>query len=84
MKTQTSVRSLRKPVLHTAGWLLLAITIWLFSSMASAQAQTQAPAQPAMPALFVEDTSPKALVPTTEAFREGSRPSSEPVSTTLN
>ncbi len=44
MNTQTSVRSLRKPALHTAGWLLLAITIWLFSSMASAQAQTRAPA----------------------------------------
>ena len=70
MKTGTSVRSLQKPILHTAGWLLLAITIWLFGSMASAQAQTQAPAKPAMPALFLEDTSPKALVPTTEAFRE--------------
>lgn len=70
MKTQTSVRSLRKPVLHTAGWLLLAITLWLFSSMASAQAQTQAPAIPAMPALFLEDTSLKTLVPTTEALRE--------------
>lgn len=70
MKTQTSVRSLRKPALHTAGWLLLAITLWLFSAMASAQAQTQAPAKQAMPALFLEDTSPKGLVPTTEAFRE--------------
>lgn len=70
MKTQTSVRSLRKPALHTAGWLLLAITLWLFAAMASAQAQTQAPAKPAMPALFLEDNSPKPLVPTTEAFRE--------------
>lgn len=53
MKTQTSVRSLRKPVLHTAGWLLLAITLWLFSSMASAQAQTPAPAKQSIPALIL-------------------------------
>lgn len=72
MTTRTSVRALQKPLLHTVGWLLLAITIWLFASTANAQAQTQpaAPAKPAMPALFLEDTSPKALVPTTEAFRE--------------
>lgn len=70
MKTETSVRSLRKPALHSAGWLLLAITLWLFSSMASAQAKTQAPAKQPMPALFLEDNSPKPLVPTTEAFRE--------------
>ena len=70
MKAETSVRSRQKPIRHTAAWLLLAITIWLFGSMANAQAQTQAPAKPAMPAQFLEDTSPKALVPTTEAFRE--------------
>ncbi|MDZ4103883.1 MAG: hypothetical protein U1E12_19620 [Hydrogenophaga sp.] len=73
MKTQTSVRSLRKPVLYTAGWLLLAITIWLFGSIASAQAQTQALAQQAMPALFLEDTGPKPLLPTTETFREAAK-----------
>jgi hypothetical protein len=78
MKTETSVRSLRKPALQTAGWLLLAITLWLFSAMASAQAQTQAPTKQAMPALFVEDTSPKALVPTTEAFREAVKTPCQP------
>jgi len=36
--------------------LLLAITIGLFGSMANGQAQTQAPAKPAMPSLFLEDT----------------------------
>lgn len=53
MKTQTAVRSIQKPILHTAGWLLLAITTWLFGSMVSAQAQTQAAAEPAMPALVL-------------------------------
>lgn len=70
MNSLTATRSIRKPLLHSAAWLLLAITLWLFAAVASAQAQTQAPAKQAMPALFLEDTSPKALVPTTEAFRE--------------
>lgn len=70
MKTTIVVRSLQKPIFLAAGWLLLGITILLFGAMASAQAQTQAPAKQAMPALFLEDTSPRPLVPTTEAFRE--------------
>lgn len=70
MNSLTATRSIRKPLLQSAGWLLLAITLWLFAAMASAQAQTQAPASPARPALFLEDTSPKALVPTVAAFRE--------------
>ena len=70
MNSLTATRSIREPLLQSAAWLLLAVTLWLFAAMASAQAQTQAPAKPAMPALFLEDTSPKALVPTTEAFRE--------------
>lgn len=41
MKAQTSLRSLRKPGLHTAGWLLLAITLWLFGSMAIGQGPTR-------------------------------------------
>ena len=68
MKTQTSIRSLQKSVFHTVGWMLLVITLWLFSDIASAQAQ--AAPKPAMPVLFLEDASPKAMVPTTEAFRE--------------
>ena len=46
MKTRTLVRSLPNPipVLRTAGWLLLTITIWLFGSIASAQAHTLAAA----------------------------------------
>ena len=70
MRTRTSVRSFQRPIAHAAGWLLLAVTIWLFGFMGSAQAQPQARAKPAMPALFLEDSSPKSLVPTTEAFRE--------------
>jgi len=70
MNSMTATRSIRKPRLQSAGWLLLAVTLWLFAAMASAHAQTQAPAKPAMSALFLEDTSPKALVPTIAAFRE--------------
>lgn len=70
MTTPTALRAFQKPLPHTVGWLLLAITLWLFVSMANAQTQAQTPAKPAMPALFLEDTSPKTLVPTTEAFRE--------------
>ena len=77
MNSLTAPRSIRKPLLHSAAWLLLAITLWLFAAVANAQTQTQtqtqAPAKPAMPALFLEDTSPKALVPTVEAFREAVR-----------
>jgi len=53
MKTETAARSLQKPILYTAGWLLLAITVALFGFMASAHAQTQAPADRAMSALSV-------------------------------
>lgn len=70
MNTQTSIRSFQGSRLRAAGWLLLTITIWLFASVPLAQAQTQGAAKPAMPALFLEDTSPKPLVPTTEAFRD--------------
>ena len=72
MKTRTSVHPFQRPIAHAAGWLLLAITIWLFGFIgnAQAQAQVQTPAKPAMPALFVKDTSPKPLVPMTESFRE--------------
>lgn len=73
MQTRTTIRSLHKPMAHAAGWLLLALTIWLFGFMGNVQAQTKAPATPAMPVLFLEDTSPKPLVPTTEAFREAVR-----------
>ena len=68
MKTQTSIRSLQEPVFRTVGWMLLVITLWLFSDIASAQ--TEAAPKPAMPVLVLEDASPKAMVPTTEAFRE--------------
>ena len=70
MKTRTSVHPFQRPIAHAAGWLLLAVTIWLYGFMGNAQAQVQTPAKPAMPALFLEDTSPKPLVPMTESFRE--------------
>lgn len=50
-------------------WLLLGMTLFLFGLMAPVHAQ--APAKPgAPPQLFLEDTSPKALVPTVDAFKE--------------
>ena len=70
MNIRTSLRPFLGPRFRAAGWLLLAITIWLFASVPLAQAQTQGAAKPPMPALFLEDASPKPLVPTTEAFRE--------------
>lgn len=61
------------PVKSTAAyfvmaWLLLGMTILMIGWMAPAHAQ--APSQPAAPKLFLEDTSPKALVPTVEVFKE--------------
>lgn len=70
MNTPIAIRSMRPIVLRGAGWLLLAITIWLSAAMSTAQAQTAPGAKPAMPALFLEDTSPKPLVPTVRAFEE--------------
>ena len=51
-------------------WLLLGMTLFLFGLMAPVHAQ--APAKPgAPPQLFLEDTSPKALVPTVDVFVQG-------------
>lgn len=50
-------------------WLLLGVTLFLFGLMAPAYAQ--APSKPAAPRLFLEDTSPKALVPTVDVFVQG-------------
>ncbi len=44
MKTIASIRSLQSPIFHATGWLLLTITIWLFGSIASAQAHRLAAA----------------------------------------
>ena len=56
---------------HTAGALFvaaLALAAATLATPALAQAQPKAAMQP--PSMFLEDTSPKALVPTVEAFRE--------------
>ena len=71
--TRTALMRLLRDEPGVGARLLLAITIWLFGSIASAQAQTQALAQQAMPALFLEDTGPKPLLPTTETFREAAK-----------
>ena len=44
MKTRTSVHPFPRPIVRAAGWLLLAITIWLFGSIASARAHALAAA----------------------------------------
>jgi len=66
-----------RPRLQQAGLYLLAALIGLFAFVAGAQAQQPAREAPrpaaAMPAMFLEDTSPKPLVPTVEAFREAVR-----------
>lgn len=67
MNTQSLSRPMSRPVIRAAGALLLAATAWLFAAQSPAHAQT---APPAAPKLFLEDQSPKPLVPTTEAFRE--------------
>jgi len=61
-----------RPVHYAVGWLVLALAIWMAGFMGEARAQSAGPAKgaaPAMPALFLEDTSPKPMVPTIEAFR---------------
>jgi len=63
-----------RPRLQRAGLTLLAALIGLFALVAGAQAQQPTREAPrpagAMPAMFLEDTSPKPLVPTVRAFRE--------------
>lgn len=73
MSPKTLRRSLPERSLQTAGWLLLVITLWLFAVQSPATAQPQAPASAAAAKLFLEDSSPKPLGPTTEAFREAVR-----------
>jgi uncharacterized protein (DUF302 family) len=70
MDSRTAVVSTRNFAFGAVGWLLAAIAIWVFAAMPTAQAQTSPGAKPAMPALFLEDTSPKPLVPTVGAFEE--------------
>lgn len=57
------------PIRQAAGWLLLMLTIWLAVLAAPVHAQTAPAAKPEMPPLFLEDTSPRPMVPTIEAFR---------------
>jgi len=54
---------------HTTRWLLVALVIGLAGAVGQVRAQTASPSKPAMPALFLEDISPKPMVPTIEAFR---------------
>lgn len=72
MRTRTFDAAATQPMRHAAGWLLLALTIGMAAFMGDVRAQAAAPpkaAAPTMPPLFLEDTSPKAMVPTIEAFR---------------
>jgi len=57
--------------LHRARVVLLTLMAGLFLALPAvhAQAPAAAAAAPSMPALFLEDTSPKPLVATTKAFR---------------
>lgn len=73
MNTQSLSGPMSRPVARAAGALLLAATAWLFAAHSPAHAQPAAPAAAAAPKLFLEDQSPKPLVPTTEAFREAVR-----------
>lgn len=61
----TVARPARQPIV----WLLIALAILMAGLAGQARAQAAAPAKPAMPALFLEDTSPRPMVPTIEAFR---------------
>lgn len=56
--------------LRVAVFLALVITIGILATMTADQTQVQSGARPGMPALFLEDTSPKPLVPTVKAFEE--------------
>jgi len=69
MQTYRSSPGLADRAQHTIGWLLVALAICLAGFAGQTWAQSTAPAKPAMPALFLEDTSPKPMVPTIEAFR---------------
>jgi uncharacterized protein (DUF302 family) len=69
MKSNSIPTTPLHPATRSLAWLLLALTICLFSFAGHARAQSAAPAKPAMPPLFLEDTSPKPMVPTIEAFR---------------
>jgi len=72
MKPSFSPSALQRQRLQQAGLLLLVALIWLLAWAPAAQAQQpvrDAP-RPAMPSMFLEDTSPKPLVPTVRAFRE--------------
>jgi uncharacterized protein (DUF302 family) len=69
MKAYRSSPALADRAQRTIGWLLVALAICLAGFVGQARAQSTAPAKPAMPALFLEDTSPKPMVPTIKAFR---------------
>lgn len=73
MNSRTLSRPFSHPAARAAAALLLAATAWLFAAQSPAHAQAAAPAAAAAPKLFLEDRSPKPLVPTTEAFRESVR-----------
>ena len=66
MRSSTFSTTSPRPTWSAVGCLLLALTIWVAGFMDEARAQAAAPG---MPALFLEDPSPKAMVPTIEAFR---------------
>lgn len=50
-------------------WMLIALSFCLINLAGQARAQASPPTKAAMPPLFLEDTSPKPMVPTIEAFR---------------
>lgn len=76
MTSKIALLSPQSTRLHRAGLLLLALVAGLLLAFPTVHARAQAQAAatptaaaPAMPALFLEDTSPKPLVPTVKAFR---------------
>lgn len=69
MKAHRSSPALADRARRTIAWLLVALAICLAGYVGPVRAQSTAPAKPAMPALFLEDTSPKPMVPTIRAFR---------------
>lgn len=71
MNSNTSMTTDARPGKLSLRWLLMILAIAFFGVVNQAAAQTAAPAKAqSMPALFLEDVSPKAMVPTIAAFRE--------------
>jgi len=69
MTSRLCLPAVTRPAGYPVAWLLIALAILMAGFAGQARAQGAAPAKPAMPALFLEDTSPQSMVPTIDAFR---------------